>query len=95
MLIERGADVIAQNEDGETPLHLASQEGEVEAVRMLLKHGADINTQNKYGLTPFDLALQGGLEEVTCVLLQHGADPGDPLPSGTVLQTPPPHPIAM
>jgi ankyrin repeat protein len=25
MLIERGADVTAQNKDGETPLHLASQ----------------------------------------------------------------------
>jgi hypothetical protein len=27
MLIEHGADVTAQNKDGETPLHLASQEG--------------------------------------------------------------------
>ncbi|KAH9991577.1 ankyrin repeat-containing domain protein [Russula vinacea] len=78
MLVERGADVAAQNEDGETPLHLASQEGQVEAVCMLLQHGADVNAQNKNGLTPFRLALQGGLEEVTRVLLQHGAESADP-----------------
>jgi ankyrin repeat protein len=46
MLIERGADVSAQDKDGRTPMHLASQAGVLEAFRMLLVHGADASAQN-------------------------------------------------
>ncbi|KAN0123104.1 Ankyrin repeat-containing domain protein [Russula decolorans] len=85
MLIERGADVTAQNNDGETPLHLASAPSSrarfspqkyAEVVHMLLEHGADVNARNKNGFTPFVLALQVGLAEIIHVLVQHGADPG-------------------
>ncbi|KAF8476308.1 hypothetical protein DFH94DRAFT_758363 [Russula ochroleuca] len=41
MLIERGADVTAQNKDGVSPLHLASQVGHVGVARMLLEYGGD------------------------------------------------------
>jgi ankyrin repeat protein len=73
MLIERGADVTAQNDDGETPLHLASaptfraqtfSQKYADVAHILLEHGADANARNKNGLTPFFLALQGGLAEV-------------------------------
>jgi hypothetical protein len=74
MLIEHGADVMAQNKDGGTPLHLASKCGQAEIVRMLIARGADVNAQNKDELTPFCLASQGGHREVTDVLLEHGAD---------------------
>jgi ankyrin repeat protein len=85
MLIERGADLTAQNNRGETPLHLASApsiwarispQKFAEVANMLLEHGADDNVQNKNGLTPFVLALEGGLEEIIQVLVPHGANSG-------------------
>jgi len=46
MLIERGADVSAQDNDGRTPLHLGSQAEKQEVLRLLLMHGADVPVQN-------------------------------------------------
>ena len=42
MLIERGVNLTAQNNDGDTPLHLASYWGQVEVTRMLIERGADL-----------------------------------------------------
>jgi ankyrin repeat protein len=52
MLIERGADVAAQNMDGWTPLHLASPEGKVDVAHMLIERGADVRAQDGHGWTP-------------------------------------------
>ena len=41
MLVECGADVSAQAEDGRTPLHLASERGHVDVAWMLVECGAD------------------------------------------------------
>ena len=43
MYIELGLDVTAQNKHGETPLHAASQRGQVELIGMLIKRGADVS----------------------------------------------------
>jgi ankyrin repeat protein len=60
MLLEHGADVMAQNKDGETPLHLASREDKGEVIHMLLEHGAHVMAQNKDGDTPLHLASREG-----------------------------------
>ena len=73
-LIENGANVMAQNEDGETPLHLASQGGQVEVVRMLIYHGADVTAQSKDGVAALHLASQRGQLKAARMLLEHGAD---------------------
>ncbi|KAE9385780.1 ankyrin, partial [Gymnopus androsaceus JB14] len=41
VLIEEGANVNAQSEDGSTALRQASQEGHLEIVKLLLNHGAE------------------------------------------------------
>jgi hypothetical protein len=77
MLIERGADVMAQNKDGETPLHLALQRGQLEVACMLIDRvfqGADLTARNKDGETPLHLASQGGQVEVVRMLIERGAD---------------------
>ena len=74
MLIEHGADVAAQNNDWETPLHLASRWGRVEVARILIECGADVTAQNMYGETPLHLALVWVLVELARMLTQHDID---------------------
>jgi ankyrin repeat protein len=52
MLLERGADITVQNEDGSTPLvHLAPQEGELGVATILieLERCAVVTARDKYG----------------------------------------------
>lgn len=74
MLLERGADMNVQEEDGPTLLHPASFRGHAEVVRMLLVDGADVSAQNALGLTPPLLAFRSGNVVVVRILLQRGAD---------------------
>ena len=52
MLIERGADVSAQDKNGRTPVHLALQAGRRKVARVLIEHGASVPAQNKDGTSP-------------------------------------------
>ena len=54
MLIDGGADINFQNNDGSTALHSASFFCRPEIVRMLLDKGADKSIKNKYGATAYE-----------------------------------------
>ena len=56
LLIEQGADVTAQDENGSTPLHLASTSGILEIVWLLLECGACATARDESGKTPLHLA---------------------------------------
>jgi cytohesin len=82
-LIEYGADIHAQDVNGEVPLHYASHSERwlyhthlerPGVARVLLKHGADVNARSKDGSTPLHLASRNGMPEVARVLLEHGAN---------------------
>lgn len=51
VLLENGASVDAQNNNLDTPLHLACEKGHLGAVKLLLRHGADADKTNSQGLT--------------------------------------------
>lgn len=74
LLVERGADVAAQDHDGLTPLHLASSWGHMDLAYLLVERGACVTAQGKHGLTPLHLALQRGYVEVARFLVERGAD---------------------
>jgi ankyrin repeat protein len=76
-LIEYGADISAEDLDGCTPLHLASEGHSPKngfIVRLLLDLGADVNARAKNGLTPLHKASTFRALELARVLLGHGAD---------------------
>jgi len=74
MLVERGADVSAQAEDGRTPLHSASWGGHVDVARMLVERGADVSAQDEDGGTPLHWASIYGHVDVARMLVERGAD---------------------
>ncbi len=55
LLIERGADVNAPDEDGFTPLMAAAYTGTVECARLLLDAGADTNARGKFAIVRKEL----------------------------------------
>jgi len=57
LLLQYGADIDAQRQNGWTPLHVAVNWGITEVVRVLLEHGAKVDVKNEKGRTAFDVAL--------------------------------------
>lgn len=55
-LIDNGADVNMQTQDGTTALITAIMQGNYQVVEYLLEHGADPNLANKRGWTPLKIA---------------------------------------
>lgn len=49
MLVEHVVNKSVMKEDGFTPLHLASQEGNIEVGCIIIEGGADVMAQNKEG----------------------------------------------
>ena len=56
-----------------TPLHLAAETGDLDAVKLLIEFHADVNAKTTYGVTPFILAAIHGHQEVMKELLLNGA----------------------
>ena len=73
LLLEHGADINVQYDDGRTPLHTASYNGALEVVRVLLEHGADVEMKSRQGNTALQEAAERGHDEVVELLQEHGA----------------------
>ena len=79
LLLQHKADDNAQDLDGKTPLHKASENGnvgQVNVARLLLEHGADVNARDNYGNTPLHYASDGGYHEAVRLLVKHGGKMG-------------------
>ena len=79
MLVARGADLDAEDEDGDTPLHWASKrDGDFASavVGKLLEAGADPNARGSLGATPLHRAAKQGYMQAIEMLIARGADLG-------------------
>jgi ankyrin repeat protein len=73
-LIERGADVNAKEEYGNTSLHWASLMDCIEIVKLLIEKGADVNAEDIDGWTPLHMAADLNQMETAKLLIELGAD---------------------
>jgi ankyrin repeat protein len=76
-LIDAGADLDAQGDNGETPLITAIIEGHVLVASLLIDRGADIQARNKGGFTPLHAAAYANAVDIAEQLLDRGADVKD------------------
>jgi ankyrin repeat protein len=75
LLHQHGATVDVLSAYGRTPLHVVSQQGDLEIMQWLISHGADTNFVQKRGnFTPLHEAASQGKLEAARILLQHNAD---------------------
>jgi cytohesin len=64
LLISKGADVNAKDDNGNTPLHHAADGNCEEMARLLIKAGADPNTKGELGATPLHRACRRAIPDV-------------------------------
>jgi len=69
-IIERGANVNAQDQNGNTPLHLACVRHDAAMIDYLLAHGANRNITNNAGRTPVNLIESMDYEQAKNYILQ-------------------------
>ena len=75
-LLTDGKDINACASNGQNPLHLAAEQGDIGVVRILLEHGAMVDAvETAAGYTPLHYAAGRGHTDVCELLIRFGADP--------------------
>ena len=73
-LLSSGADINVCDEDGQSPLCIASWKGKCDDVKHLLSSGTNINLCNKRGQSPLFITSMIGHCDVVKCLLSSGAE---------------------
>ena len=73
-LIDEGADVNAKNDEGETALMIASNEGDKEICELLIEKGADVNAKDNEGNTALMYVSLKGDKEICELLIKNNAE---------------------
>ena len=73
LLAAAGADLAAQDKNGDTALHLAVKNKEVDAVAALLEAGAPVNAVNAAGRTALGEARRMGYGTMVTFLQRHNS----------------------
>ncbi len=72
--IKSGANVNALNQNGETPIMIASEKGVSAIVKLLIDARADVNVKRKNGVTALMMASDRGHTEAARLLIEAKAD---------------------
>lgn len=72
--LSAGADPMAREPDGTTPLHYAAHYADLRLIEALVKAKADANAGNEFGARPLALAATTGNAEAIRLLLKGGAE---------------------
>ncbi len=67
-LLDKGAQIDAQNSSGHSALMIAAASGRIEALELLLRRGADPQLRNRDGLNALELSREAGHEPATRLL---------------------------
>ena len=73
-LIEYGADVNIQDNNGQTPLYHACDKNNADLATLLLNHGANVDIKDHFGRTPLHRTCYDNNLRITAFLIEHGAD---------------------
>ena len=87
LLLERGADVNAQDGGGQTPVSLAARWGRSDLMDIFLAHGADTSIRDDQGRTLLHYAAQYDHVEVMRALISRGFDVNVQAITGTPLHS--------
>ena len=71
-LLDRGADIEAKNERGDTPLHLAAELNFLDVATLLIDLWADIEAKDNTDRTPLHCAVLGNYLDVATLLIDKG-----------------------
>ncbi len=75
-MVDLNKDLVnARKDNGETPLHEATYQGNLEIINALVQRGAEIDAKKTGGFTPLHIAAQRGHEDVVDYLLKNRANP--------------------
>jgi len=76
LLIAKGADVNAKDDDGVTPLFDAALLGHTAIAELLIEKGADVNAKDMGGKTALDKAIINDETKIADLLRKHGGKTG-------------------
>lgn len=74
LLLEKGADLEAKDEEGRSPLSKTVWFGREVVVKLLLEKGASLESKCKAGRTPLGWAVENGQRGTIKLLLEKGAE---------------------
>ncbi len=84
LLLDKGANVTVQDNEGDTPLHYALMNRRTQSTLRLLEAGAPINIANKSEITPLDIGLEYG-GQIADLLRSYAKKQGITIPEKTVI----------
>jgi ankyrin repeat protein len=73
-LINNGADIFAETDQGATPLIFAVSNNQTEVARLLIDYGSDVNKVTSQTVTPLIIAVKNQNPEIAEALIREGAD---------------------